>query len=72
MKQFEFEFENAKNGKWSYHIYYGLDIVGSVYGNEKDTNIIIHNELNEGEISVLKELVAKDLDITLEGINFIQ
>lgn len=67
-KKIEFEFKNARNGNWSYNVYYGLDIVGAVFGDEIKTKVLLDEELPESDMNYLLNQVASDLKINVSEI----
>lgn len=67
-KTIEFEFENARNGNWSYNIFYGLDTVGNVFGNESETKILLHTAIPEKDMQYLLSQVSIDLNINTSDI----
>lgn len=64
------EFDYARNGNWSYNLFYGLDFIGSVFGNKVDTKVLLHSDRQNLKHLVLSK-VCEDLKITSDEVLFV-
>lgn len=67
-KKIEVEFDNARRGKWSYNVFYGLDFAGKITGDEVKVSINLHLDIPEEDVEGLINKVATDLEISRNEI----